>query len=226
MDESKLETPATWWNRLCEQSVSLSRSSLNWGLYQLCTMGWDFELDDTNYWQHLSHTCPELPCNIGLQCSLHRVPAGKWPCSVVNVLTFTRCHPGHQSNTRGTWGFLWFGQSSALIPNADFDHNRYIFSCKYSPQILLEHRLPFDPAYTVGIGDWQRTWLFRREADDRKGVLVGNCAPDTQSNRKALMSGIPVVLNVSPKEGYSCKTKLPLNSFRAGIHICRMTERP
>lgn len=41
-------------------------------------------------------------------------------------------------------------------------------------------------------------------------MLVGNCVSDTQSSRKTLMSGIPVVLHVSTKEGF-WKTKLSLN---------------
>lgn len=45
-------------------------------------------------------------------------------------------------------------------------------------------------------------------------MQVDNRASVTQSNRKTLMSSIPVVLNVSTTEGYSCKTKLPLNFFQ------------
>lgn len=36
----------------------------------------------------------------------------------------------------------------------------------------------------------------KREAADRSGMLVDNCASVTQSNRKNLMSALPVVLNV------------------------------
>lgn len=46
-------------------------------------------------------------------------------------------------------------------------------------------------------------------------MLADNCASVIQSNRKTLMSGIPIVLNVSTKEGYSFKSKLPLNFFQS-----------
>lgn len=94
---------------------------------------------------------------------------------------------------------------------ADFDHQEWIHSYKCTTQILLEHGLPFDPAYTERLDDWHRTKSFKREAADRSGMLVDNCASITQSNRKNLMNGLPVVSNVSRKEGYSCKIKLPLS---------------
>jgi len=49
-------------------------------------------------------------------------------------------------------------------------------------------------------------------------MLFHSCASVTQSNRKTLISGIPVVLSVSTKEGYSSETKLSLNFQSRYIH--------
>lgn len=46
----------SWWN-------------LNLGVYQLSTVGWELEMDDTYQRECLGGSCPELPCTVGTRFS-------------------------------------------------------------------------------------------------------------------------------------------------------------